>query len=161
MRQLHLPSFPSGSTDITPILSFCRTEDTVTYFQYGLPIYSHGKDDRAAFRQVMAQLHVICDASQADIAKAFGVSAISVKRAVKLYRAEGSKGFFAARVTRGAAVLTAPVLTQAQRQLDSGEPPRAVAEALGIKPDTLIKAIRAGRLHAVAKKKQPTAPKAM
>ena len=151
MSQLHLPSFPSGTTDITPLLSFSRTDETVTYFHYGLPIYTHDKADRAAFRQVAAQLHVICGVSQADLARTFGVPAITIKRAVKVLRETGTKGFFAARIGRGAAVLTAPVLAQAQRQLDAGALPRTVADDLGIKPDTLTKAIRAGRLHAQKK----------
>ena len=151
MSQLHLPLFPCGATDITPLLSFSRTEETVTYFHYGLPIYSHDQADRAAFRQIAAQLHVTCGVSQTDIAAAFGVSAISIKRAVKILRDEGTKGFFAARVGRGAAVLTAPVLAQAQSQLDAGVLPRTVADDLGIKPDTFTKAIRAGRLHAQKK----------
>lgn len=153
MPQLHLPAFPSGATDITPVLSFARTDDTVTYFHHGLPIYSHDRADRASFRQIAAALHVHCGASQADLASAFGVPAITIKRAVKLLRAEGVKGFFAARISRGAAVLTTSVLAQAQSQLDGGKPPRAVADVLGIKPDTLTKALRAGRLHAPAKKK--------
>lgn len=152
MPQLHLPMFPSGATEITVGLSFCRTDDTVTYFHYDMPIYSHAQDDRASFRFISALLHVTCGAKQAVLARAFGIPPINIKRAVKLYRASGSAGFFAERVYRGAAVLTEPVLAQAQSQLDAGTSPRAVAALLEIKPDTLIKAIRAGRLRAALKK---------
>jgi hypothetical protein len=51
--------------------------------------------------------------------------------------------------------LTAPVLAEAQRLVDEGQEPCAVARGLGIKPDTLSKAVRAGRLHVPAKKKIP------
>jgi hypothetical protein len=144
--------FPSGATEITPALSFCRTDDTVTYFHYDMPIYSHAQDDRASFRFISALLHVTCGAKQAVLARAFGIPQVNVKRAVKLYRASGSAGFFAQRVYRGAGVLTEPVMAQAQSQLDAGTSPRAVAALLEIKPDTLIKAIRAGRLRAPVKK---------
>jgi len=42
--------------------------------------------------------------AQAEIAQAFGVAKISLKRAVKRYRAEGSKGFYGPRKGRGPAV---------------------------------------------------------
>ena len=87
-------------------------------------------------------------ATQAQIARAFGVAKISIKRAVKLYREQGPKGFYAPRNTRGAAVLTASVLEQAQRLFDEGLHTPEVADRLGIKRDTLSKAVRAGRLHA-------------
>lgn len=157
MPQLHLPLFPSGATEITATLSFCRADDTVTYFYCGMPVFSHDKDDRASFRLITAQMHVTSGAKQADIARAFGIPKINIKRAVKLYRAKGSAGFFAERVYRGAVVLTEPVMQQAQGQLDAGQSPRAVAALLEIKPDTLIKAIRAGRLRAPVKKTTKTA----
>ena len=156
MPQLHLPLFPVGATAITAALSFCRTDDTVTYFHCGMPVFSHDKDDRASFRLIIAQLHVTSGAKQADLARAFGIPQVTIKRAVKLYRKEGMQGFFAPRTTRGAAVLTEPVLQQAQSQLDAGQTPRTVAALLDIKADTFIKAIRAGRLHALPKKRTPT-----
>jgi len=156
MPQLHLPIFPSGATEITTALSFCRLDDTVTYFHYDMPIYSHAQDDRASFRFISALLHVTCGAKQAVLARAFGIPQINVKRAVKLYRASGSAGFFAERIYRGAAVLTEPVMAQAQSHLDAGQSPRAVAALLELKPDTLIKAIRAGRLRAPVKKTTKT-----
>lgn len=153
MPQLHLPMFPAGATEIAATLSFCRTDDTVTYFHSGMPVFSHERSDRAAFRLIAAQLHVTCGVKQAALARAFGVPQITIKRAVKLHRAQGAKGFFAPRVTRGASVLTEPVMEHAQRHLDEGEGAPMVAELLGIKPDTLTKAIRAGRLRVPAKKK--------
>jgi hypothetical protein len=157
MTQLHLPLFPAGATEITSSLSFVRNEETVTYFHSGMPVFSHAQDDRASFRLIMAQLHVTCGAKQADLARAFGVPQITIKRAVKQYRQNGAKGFYAPRATRGASVLTTEVLNKAQGHLDEGMPPRKVAELLGIKPDTLSKAIQAGRLHKVVKKTMPHA----
>jgi hypothetical protein len=153
MPQLHLPLFPIGATEITEVLSFCRTDETVTYFHYGLPIFSHAQDDRASFRFITALLHVTCGAKQAELARTFGIPKINIKRVVKIYRASGPAGFFAERAHRGAAVLTESVMQQAQSQLDAGQTPREVAALLEIKPDTLIKAIRAKRLRTPIKKK--------
>jgi hypothetical protein len=152
MPQLHLPLFPSGATEITEGLSFSRTDDSVTYFHFDMPIFSHTQDDRASFRFISALLHVTCGAKQAVLARAFGIPCINIKRAVKLYREKGSAGFFAERNYRGAAVLTAPVMQQAQSQLDAGQSQQDVAALLGIKPDTFDKAVRAGRLHVAVKK---------
>jgi transposase len=157
MPQLRRPLFPSGATVISAVLSFCRTDDTVTYFHCDMPVFSHGKDDRAAFRLITAQLHITSGVKQVDLAQAFGISNITVKRAVKLYRSSGAAGFFAERISRGATVLTEPVMQQAQSQLDAGLAPRAVAILLAIKPDTLMKAIRAGRLRILVKKTIKTA----
>jgi transposase len=78
---------------------------------------------------------------------------VTVKRAVKRYREEGPKGFYAQRKTRGAAVLTAEVVAGAQSLLDDGLETAEVARRLELKPDTLSKAVRAGRLHKPSKKK--------
>jgi len=159
MPQLHLPLFPSGATAITAVLSFCAQDSTVTYFHCGMPVFSHDMDDRASFRLITAQLHVTSGAAQAELARAFGISKISIKRAVKLYRSSGAAGFFANRVVRGAAVLTEPVLLQAQSQLDAGQQSCTVAALLGIKVNTFTKAIQAGRLRLPLKKTTPLAPR--
>jgi hypothetical protein len=80
------------------------------------------------------------------------VPKISVKRAVKCYRESGLKGSYAPRKGRGPAVLTEPVLGQAQQLLDTALETADVADELGVKRDPLSKAVRAGRLHKPAKK---------
>jgi hypothetical protein len=55
-------------------------------------------------------LYVDGKVKQSDLVRVFGVSAISVKRAVKLYEEAGPGGFWRPRPTRGAAVLTSEVL---------------------------------------------------
>jgi transposase-like protein len=88
-----------------------------------------------------------------EIVRAFGVTKISVKRSVKLYREEGARGFYKPKNRRGAAVLTPSVLEEAQQLLSGHEEVADIALKLDLKPDTLTKAIRAGRLHKPAKKK--------
>ncbi len=106
---------------------------------------------------ITAQFCVNGSAKQAEMVRAFGVTKISLKRAVKRYREEGPKGFYRPRGHRGPAVLTPAVLTQAVldealRIFDAGLETAAVAARLGIKRDTLAKAVRAGRLHQPVKK---------
>jgi predicted transcriptional regulator len=83
---------------------------------------------------------------QGDITKAFGVPLITVKRYSKLLRERGTKGFFAAKRRRSAPVLTAEVLSQAQRLLDEGRSVPEAARQLKVLADTMHKAIGAGRL---------------
>ena len=95
-------------------------------------------------------------AKQADIIRAFGVTSISVKRWVKVYRARGPRGFYAPRVTRGPAVLVEGVIAEAEEMLAEGASVAEVAERLEVKPNTLQKAIRAGRIRQPAKKNAST-----
>ena len=102
---------------------------------------------------ITSQLYVNGSATQAEICRAFGVSRISVKRSVKLYREKGVAGFFAPRRRRGPAVLTPEVLEKVQQHLDQGLSIPETARKLDLKADTLRKAVRAGKLHVVSKKK--------
>ena len=86
-----------------------------------------------------------------QIAEAFGVSYISVKRGVKRLREEGAQGFFKEVKRRGPHVFTRDVLQKAQSLLDKGYTPGQVGKKMDLKADTVRKAIRDGRLH---KKKQ-------
>ena len=150
---MQFPFFPEGVTHITPLLAFSKQDGRVTYFNGAMPVFSHDTEDLDTFRMITAQFCVSGSARQVDIIRAFGISKISIKRSVKLYHKEGPKGFYARRKTRGAAVLTPPVLKQAQQLFDEGLETPEVADRLGIKRDTLSKAVRAGRLHKHAKKK--------
>ena len=153
MSQLQLPFFPAGVTEITPRLAFGVEAGRITYFHHTLPVFAHEQTDLGSFRMITAQFCVNGNAKQAEIARAFGIPKVTVKRAVKLYREAGPKGFYQPRKTRGAVVLTATVLAEAQRWLDEGLATSTVADRLGIKRDTLSKAVRAGRLSVRGKKK--------
>jgi len=84
---------------------------------------------------------------QCDIIRVFGVSRSSVSRSVATYEAKGIPGFYAPRACRsGGSVLTAEVKARAQELLNLGESRREVSDQLGIKYDTLRKAINQGRL---------------
>jgi transposase-like protein len=152
MPQLHLPMFPDGVTHITNELAFEKKDGRITYFNAHMPVFTHDENDIATFRMITSQF----GAKQSDIIRAFGVTKISVKRSVKLYREKGTRGFFAPRVTRGAAVLVDAVVEQVEELFAGGASVPEVANTLGLKRNTLEKAIRAGRLHAPVKKNSPT-----
>jgi len=152
MPQLHLPMFPHGVTPITEVLAFARRDGQVTYFSGQLAVFSHAEDDVASFRMITSQFCVHGGARQSDIIRVFGVTPISVKRSVKIYRERGPKGFYAPLATRGPAVLIDPVVAQAEERLAEGATVAAVAEEFEVKLNTLQKAIRAGRVRMPAKK---------
>jgi hypothetical protein len=109
-------------------------------------VFQHAENDCRSFRMFTAQL--ICQGAcrQVDIVRAFGVSKNCVIRSVNAYRAGGVHAFFSPRATRGASVMTPEVTAEAQQLLGAGESRTEVAERLGIKVDTLRKAIQQGRL---------------
>lgn len=153
MPQLQLPIFPEGATLINANLGFIKKGHSITYIYGNLPIFSHDVDDLMSFRMITSQLYVNGSATQAEICRAFGVSRISVKRSVKLYREQGVAGFYAPRRHRGPAVLTPEVLEKVQQHLNQGRSIPETARKLDLKADTLRKAVRAGKLHVVSKKK--------
>lgn len=152
MPQLQLPIFPEGMTLINANLGFMTRDGTITYIYGSLPIFSHAVDDLKTFRMITSQLYVNGSASQADICRAFGVSRISLKRSVKLYREKGMAGFFEQPRRRGPAVLTPDVLNKVQSMLDNEQSLPEIASALDLKIDTLRKAVSAGKLHKPQKK---------
>ena len=157
MLQMLLPLFPADATSLNELVGFCRQDDFVYYFNGQMPIFSHHVDDLKSFRLITSQLVVNGVASQAEIVRAFGVSKISVKRYVKRYREEGAEGFFKARKGRSSAVLTAEVLSEVQKCLEEGQSVSLISNEMGLKADTLNKAIRDGRLYR-NKKKTPLPP---
>lgn len=124
----------------------------MVYFNAGMPVFMHDENDLASFRMITSQFCVNGSTTQSEISKTFGVSLISVKRGVKVYRTRGPKGFYAPRNTRGPVVLTTPVLYEVQQLFDMGLSVSEIAKKLSLKADTLQKAIYAGRLHKPLKK---------
>jgi transposase-like protein len=146
MPQTQLPIFPASSCAITPELAFEARAGQVVYFNGHLPVFAHPTADLASFRFFSSQLIATGVASQVQIARAFGVPLVTVKRACKKLREEGAAGFFRPPVPRQGHRLTAVVLAAAQALLDAGIAPAVVAARLGVLPNTLNKAIHAGRL---------------
>ena len=141
MPQAQLPFFPEGTCEINVNLSFMKRDNQVTYFHGHLPVFQHSIDDKKTFDLITSQFYVNGNATQAEISRAFGVTLISLKRAVKRYRKKGVAGFYEEPARRGAVVLTPSVLAQAQQLFDEGYELVDVAKELSLKPDTLRKAV--------------------
>ncbi|HHO49033.1 MAG TPA: helix-turn-helix domain-containing protein [Desulfobacteraceae bacterium] len=152
MPQLQLPVFAQGMTLINANLGFVREQNSLTYFYGNLPVFTHDVDDVRSFRMITSQFYINGSAKQSEICRAFGVSPISVKRYVKLYRQNGIAGFFEPPRRRGAAVLTPDVLRAAHDLFDEGLETGEVAARLDLLADTLRKALQAGKLHKPLKK---------
>ena len=157
MPQLQLPMFPEGVTHITNQLAVMKKDGQVTYFNGHMPVFSHDETDIQTFRMITSQFCVTGHVKQSDIIRAFGVTSISVKRSVKIYREKGPKGFYAPRVTRGPAVLVEAVVSEIEERLAVGATPGEVANTLGLKLNTIQKAMREGRIRAPIKKNQMAA----
>lgn len=153
MPQARLPIFPEGAQEINRTVAFEKREGIVYYFNGLMPVFQHEERDVATFQLFMSQLVVNGNCTQMEIVRAFGISSISMKRQVKKYREQGAVGFYGKRKGRGKSVLTEAVLAQAQEQMDGGKTYQQAAEQLGIKRDTLQKAVRDGRLKELKKKK--------
>jgi transposase-like protein len=153
MPQVQLPIFPDGVTPITAEIAFQCDGGKVYYFNGHLPVFVHEKDDLATFRLFSSQLVINGNATQAQIARAFGVPLVTVKRYVKLYRERGTAAFFAPPKKRSATKLSPVVCQEVQALLDQGLEVPEVGRRLGILSNTLHKAIRAGRLRGGNKKK--------
>jgi hypothetical protein len=147
MPQLQLPIFPEGVTQLTLQIAFERVNGWITYIHGLQPVFRHEEQDVASFRLFTSQLIVQGVVQQSDIVKVFGVPRITVMRAVKLYRAEGPKGFFRQRRGRSGGVLKGETHQQVQALLDAGQSVPEVGRLSGVLPNTLHKAIRQGRLH--------------
>lgn len=154
MPQIHLPLFPEGTTELTSHLAYETRDGRVTYFYGNHPVFVHDKDDIRTFRMITSQFIVSGVIKGAQIIRGFGLPSATVKRYVKLYREKGPAGFFQEPAHRGAAVLTDDIITKAQSLLDEELSRSAVAQQVGVKSNTLAKAIRAGRLHEREKKLQ-------
>ena len=75
------------------------------------------------------------------------------RRGHLFHREKGPKGFYAPRVTRGPAVLVEDVVSEIEGRLASG------AKTLGLKLNTMQKAMREGRIRAPVKKNSLAMPR--
>lgn len=153
-QQLLAPVFPAESTLITPELAVVQRDGMVVYFTGSLPVYQHPVGSAPAFRMFVAQLCVQGSCRLVDIIRVFAVAKRSLIRWVEQYRAEGPESFFAGRkpTPRRAVVWTAERVAQAQALLDAGRTRSEVAAVLGLKADTVRKAVLHGTLRLPEKK---------
>ncbi len=149
MPQMLMPLFSEGLSLINSGLAYQKKDGRIYYFNgHQMPVFSHEEKDIPTFRMIMSQFYVNGHATQAEIIKAFGLPAITLKRAVKVFRTEGPAGFYPRilKPKRKPRVLTDRVIYEVQKRLDEGVNTKEIALELGLKEDTLQKAIRDGRL---------------
>ena len=156
--QALLPLIPNGASSINDRISVIRDDGEWTYFCGVEPIFRHPEEDRRSFRMFTAQLVCQGVCKPSDITRTFGVSSNSVKRGVKKYREDGIGGFYQPRKGRGPTVLTDEVIAQAQELLSRGCSRGDVADQLGVRYDTLRKAINQGRLREPSRCETPDPP---
>ena len=92
MVQRQLPMFPEGSILVTGDLAVEKRDGRITYFYGTLPVFTHDENDDDSFQMITAQFYSNGYVKQMDIVRAFGVTPISVKRAVKRYQEQGVRG---------------------------------------------------------------------
>jgi transposase len=152
MPQVQLPVFPVGTTEITSELGFERQGQQVVYLNGHLPVFTHQLEDLASFRLFTSQLIVNGTASQSQIAKAFGVPLITVKRYCRLFRDQGAAAFFQRPTRHRGCQLTPERLVEVQGLLDEGFSVPEISKQTGLLPTTLHKAIKQSRLKLSKKK---------
>lgn len=156
MPQAQLPIFPEGATNITNEIGFIKKDGRIIYFNGHLPVFMHDENDLKTFKMITSQFIATGLVKQKDIAKTFGIPIITVKRAAKTYREKGPEGFYESRCgNKKAKVLTPEVLEEAQDLIAEGLELGHVANILGVKTNTLNKAVQKGKLRRVLKKNQP------
>lgn len=144
MPQICFLIFPPGVTHITGELAFSEENGKVWYFNAMMPVFSHDALDIETFRMITSQFCVNGNVKQVDIVKAFGVSPISVKRSVKLYKEEGPAGFYKKKTPRKKPILTESTTEEAQNLMNTGLSLTEVATSLDLKYNTLSKAVKDG-----------------
>lgn len=154
MPQMLLPIYPPGLTHINLRVGFEKKEGRIYYFHGILPVFSHDESDLESFRFITSQLILGGNVKAIEIAEAFGVSYISVKRNVKRLREQGAQGFFKKAKGRTAHILTPEVLARIQRLLDKEYRVSEISKKLNLKANTIRKAIQAGQLHKKKRKDQ-------
>lgn len=146
MIQTLLPIFSEEATLVNSIVGYQKRSGKVYYFLGQAVIFSHNENDMKSFRYITCQLVANGNVTQSEIIKAFGISKISMKRYMKIFREKDWKGIFERRRGRGAHVLTKEVLNKVQQELDQDKKISAIGKELKIKTDTIQKAIKSGRL---------------
>ena len=158
MPQLVLPIFPPECKHINNQVGVEKINGRVYYIHGLLPVFSHDENDQELFRFITSQLVINGNVKQKEIVRAFGISAISVKRYVKRFRKHGAKGFFRQPKARSAHVLTEEVKKKVQKLLDKGQTASEIGQKLHIKPSTIRKAIQSGRIEKKRKDGEPQPP---
>ena len=132
--QMFIPVFATGTIEINHNLAYQKKDGRVYYFNgHAMPIFSHEEDDVQSFKMIMSQFYINGHVKQAEIIRAFGIPAVTIKRSVKLFRERGPRGFFVKNTPkRKPTVLTPEVIEKVQAFLDEGLSTREIAKKLSL-----------------------------
>ena len=166
LLQLPLDMLPGGSIAINDRLSMRICDDTLVYFHYLDPVYSHPFPAVPHRDRAIAMFLDFGTATASQLARAHGLSLRTVGRALKARRQGLHDSFPPPPAARARTVLKDP--PQRQRAADmllSGSSLRQVADALGVSHQTVFRYRLAGRLPGVpgglaADPPRPAAPAA-
>ena len=144
MSEKH-PVFPETVTALGPSFSVEKRGSQVVYLSpEGKAIAAHSEGDLQAFRAITSELHVFGHFKQVDIVRVFGVSAASVRAAVKLYLAHGARGFYDAQGRKDCKTKTGSVKEQIRQIRLEGA--AALAELVKDR-EARVQAVKDGRLR--------------
>ena len=133
MLQLQLPMFPAGVTEINNRIAIEVEDGRVCYIYGHLPVFQHEKDDVRSFRMFTSQMIVNGTVKPKEIVQTFGLPMVTVKRYVKVYRDQGTKGVYERQSRHSSAsALKGEALERAQELLDEGQSVPEVAKQLDV-----------------------------
>jgi predicted transcriptional regulator len=129
------PVFPDVITPIGRLFTVVKRGNQVFYLDSTeKPVRAHLADDLEAFKALVSEFYVFGHFTQADIVRVFGVSAKSVRAAVKVYLDHGVAGFF--RPSKRTAVESKPSIREqiAKIRLENAEGLELLAESRKDRP---------------------------
>lgn len=149
LLQKLLPLFSRDVTLINTHIGFANRDGNVYYFNGQMPLFHHEEQDLDSFKMFMAQLYVHGNARQSEINRTFNLNPINMKRWSQKYTDGGARAFYNKKSPGNSKprVLTSSVLKKVQSLFDEGYGVKEVGNILGLKSDTLKKAIRSGKLR--------------
>jgi hypothetical protein len=144
-----LPLIPHGASTISNNLSVVYEEDRWIYFHGGLPVFAHNASDNRAFRMTTSSFICLGVCRNVDIERVFNVSKTSIIRNCIKYKLHGSNAFYksSSKGKKKSRVLDPEKLKKAEDLLSDDFTRREVADKLGVKYDTLSKAVWDGRIN--------------
>ncbi len=132
---------------ITPTLGVREDQGLVVYFHSGMPIYSHGVEERHKFRYCTSNFILQGLCRNVDIVRAFHVSTDSVRRWKKVLVEKGELAFFGEKErVRRSHKLIPEVLARIQKKLDNHQSVNSIAKQEQISEGSIRYAIGKGRL---------------
>ena len=153
-----LPFQPPQATPIGHVWSMLEANGWTSYMRYLDVVDGHPSDDKPARLRRMAQIAHTRHATQLEIAQAFGVTRMTVHRALRTWREHGEAGFRQARQPRRRTALDETARLRAQSALATGRSLRAVAAELAVSHETLRSYVQAGLVPLASKPADNPAP---